>query len=74
MNFLMEILRKNQVSTSILTSQGVALFVDSTPHVLMTFGISLKEWTIQLGLNKHMINDAYKIIYSWESSRQPTVV
>lgn len=63
MNFLMEILRKNQVNTSVLTSQGVALFADSTPHVLTTFGISLKEWTIQLGLNKLMINDVYKIIY-----------
>lgn len=38
----------NQVNISNLTSQGVAYFADSIPHVFMTFGISLKEFTIQV--------------------------
>lgn len=64
MSFLMKILGNSQPNLSILTSQGVALFVDSLTHVFMTFGISLKEFTIHLGLSKYMVNNVYKIIYS----------
>lgn len=60
----MKILGNNQPNLSILTSQGVALFADSLMHMFMTFGISLKEFTIYLGLSKYMVNNVYKIIYS----------
>ena len=69
-----KILGNNQVDISILTSQGGALFADSIPHVFMTFGISLKPFTIQLGLNEYMVNNVYKTIYFWVSSRQSTLV
>lgn len=63
MSFLMEILGNNWASLCILLSQGVALLVDSVPPVFVTFGISLKEFTIQLGLNKYLVNKVYKITY-----------
>ena len=52
-------LGNNQVDISILTSQGGALFAEHT-HVFMTFGMSLKAFTIQLELNECMVNNIYK--------------
>ena len=52
-------LGSDQVDICILTSQGGALFVDHT-HVFMTFGMSLKAFTIQLELNECMVNTVYE--------------
>lgn len=56
MSFLMKIVGNHRASLSIQPSQGVALLVDFVHPVFMTFGISLKEFTIQLGLNKYLVN------------------
>ena len=52
-------LGNDQVDICILTSQGGALFADLS-HVFMTFGMSLKAFTIWLELNGCMAKNICK--------------